>query len=357
MDKITKLEAIKKELQELKSKDPKRLEEATKGVVEIIKKHPEINEDKDLKLMIAYSIVHMNESKVFEIVDKAFTPIVGQFEFLNVKRDSKSTLSYLFVSLNNILQRLERSHVIYVLKKSNPRKVQIAKRNSDGNLVEIDGVVVKEERYVQNLTLWIDDMKMIASIVIWGSKNGEELSDEFTSYQILQPTKGYKMMLNYNGQVFFPPKDPMITPIENFKPNFVEMVKFIVEKFPKMQEPFDAPGNMEIGKSFWMIGKISKDATGGSIFIPAEPTTYIIQIMNSPDSRQLEEGNDVLILGNIGKSKGFIGRDNKEIKPLSDFTIFPLATIKLTLNEDVKNEDVRNDDVEEKIDMKSDLEL
>lgn len=332
MDRTTRLETIKKELTELKTKEPKKLESATTKIAELIKKHPELGEDKDLKLMLAFAYLQAGD-KILPIVDGAFKTYSGPFEFLQVKRDPKSTLTYLFVALDNYLQKLEKSHNVFVLKKQGPRDVKVAKKDSDGNVITKDGEPVMEERKVLNVTVWVDDMKSIAPVSVWGTpepNRPDAVPKELVPYEPLQASHAYRMQLNYNGQSFFPAKDPMIKTLENFEPNWTEMVKFMTEKFPEMKEPFDAQGNMDRAKSFFMVGRATKDASGGIIVTPNEPTSAIIQLQRTPDSRLLEDGDDILILGNIGKSKGFTGRDGKEVKPTSDYTIFPDAIVRLS---------------------------
>ena len=342
MDKTTRLEAVKKTLTELKTKEPKKLEVATTKLNELATKFPDLaqppKEDtselaeavRGLRLMIAYGFTQAGD-KITPVVESAFKTYSGPYEFLQVKRSSQSSITYLFVALDNFLQKLERSHNVFILKKQGPRDVKVAKKDSDGNPIVENGEPVMETRQVLNITAWIDDMKTMVPLGIWGSKGpGEEVAQEHVPYQPVQSSRAYKMQLNYNGKTFFPAKDPMLKPLENFQPNWTEMVKYMTEKFPQMQEPFDAPGNMDSQKSYFMIGRVTKDASGGVIVSPMEPTTSIIQLQRTPDSRLLEDGDDVLILGNIGKSKGFKGRDGQDVKPTSDYTIFPSAVIRLS---------------------------
>lgn len=370
MDRLTRLEEIKKNLGELKSKKPEVFKQASEYVVEISNKFPALNlpektdnseyaqSVRELRLLMAYAYSQVGD-KITPTIEGAFKAYSGAFDFLKIKRTPQSTISYLYIAIDNQLQKLERSHEVYVLKKQGPRDVEVPKRDSDGNPVTQGGEIVKEKRSILNITLWINDMKDLASLAIWGTKtNDDEIAPEHIPYESIQANHRYKMLLNYNGKNYFPPRDPMLKPIESFVPDYVAMVQTITEKFNEMKEPFDSPGNMDPQKMYYMIGKVTKDPSGGIIVSPLEPTTQIIQLQRTADSRLLDDGDDVVILGNIGKSRSFKGRDGKDVKPNSDFTVFPSAVIRLTEPSKTNEHNSDNSTVEgEPEDLKGELGL
>ncbi len=361
MDRLTRMEEIKKHLSELKANKPDAFKKATDYVAELSAKFPALNAPektdnsdyaqsvRELRLLMAYAYSQVGD-KITPTVEGAFKSYSGSFaEALQgkIKQTAKASISYLNIAIDNQLQKLERSHEVFVLKKQGPRDVEVPKRDADGNPVTQGGVIIKEKRSILSVTLWINDMKDLASISIWGTKNdGDEVAPEHIPYENMQVNHGYRMLLNYNGKAYFSPRDPMIQPVNDFTPDYVGMVKIITEKFNQMQEPYDSPGNMDPQKLYYLIGKVTKDPSGGVIISPMEPTNSILQLQRTNDARLLEDGDDVLILGNIGKSRSFTGRDGKEIKANSDFTIFPSAVIRLTepSENDVEEE---NETVEE----------
>lgn len=312
MDRTTKLESIQKELKEIKEKEPQRLEEATSKLAELIKKYPSIKDNGDLKLMIAFTYLRAGD-KIMPIIDKAFEPPKLQYDFLQVKRSEGAKESYLFTALDVFVQKLERAHNVYVLKKSNTREVEVQDRNDPD---------VNRKAKVMDLSLWVDDMKAIAVFPIWDAA--------VPFYEVMKASQAYSMQLNYNGKDFFPAKDPMLKDLKNFQPNWSEMVKFISEKYPEMKEPFSADGYADRTKSFVMMGRATRDVNGNIFVTPNVPTTSSIAIQRTADTRDMEDGDDILILGNIVKSRPFKGRDGKDIPPISDYTIFPAIVLRIS---------------------------
>lgn len=312
MDKTTRIEEIQKELKELKAKDPAKLEKATEKLSEYLKKYPDIKEDKGLQYMIVYSYLHIGD-QIDEEIAPAFREYEGPYKILSskLKRDPKSIMSYLFLSLDNLIMKSERSHDVYVLTKKAPRVVKVPNRDTGE----------KEDRKVMNVTLWVNDMKAMTTLAVWDT--------QIPMYEGISENKTYKMQLNFNGQNFFPPKDPMAKEF-HFVPDYNEMLKFIIENYTEMKEPYSALENAEIGKSFYFIGRALKEAGGNVILSPTEPTTSKIELMRSTETRKIEDGEDILVLGTMRKSKPFQGRDGKVVQPNSDYTLYPNAMIKLS---------------------------
>ena len=242
MDKITRIEEIQKELKEVKGKDIARYEKATEKLSGLLKKYPDIKEDKSLQFMIVYSYLHIGD-KIDEEITPAFREYDGPYKILSskLKRDPKSIMSYLFLSLDNLVMKSERSHNVYVLMKKAPRPVKVTNKDTGQ----------KEDRKVMNVTLWVDDMKAMATLGVWDT--------QIPMYDGISEDKTYKMQLNFNGQNFFPPKDPMAKEFQ-FTPDYAEMLKFITENYTEMREPYSALENAEAGKSFYIIGRVLKEA-------------------------------------------------------------------------------------------------
>ena len=369
MDRLTRIEEMQNALRELKSEKPDVFKKASEYVVELSKKFPLLNlPDKEdnsdyagsvrgLRFIIAYAYSQVGD-RITPTIEGAFKNYSGKFEnVLTIKRTPESIISYLYIALDNQLQKLERSHEVHILKKQGPRDVKVPKKDTDGNIMSENGEIVKEKKSILNVTIWINDMKDLASLSIWGTKKDEEeIAPEHVPYETLQVNHAYRMALNYNGKNYFPPPDPMIKPMDSFVLDEKEMVKTITEKFSEMKEPFDSPGNMDPQKMYYMIGKVTKDPSGGIIVSPLEPTNSIIQLQRTADSRLLEDGDDILVLGNIGKSKSFKGRDGKEVKSNSDFVIFQTALVKLSESSDntVEEDNLNENDPD---DMKKELGL
>lgn len=312
MDKITRIEEIQKELKEVKGKDIARYEKATEKLSGLLKKYPDIKEDKSLQFMIVYSYLHIGD-KIDEEITPAFREYDGPYKILSskLKRDPKSIMSYLFLSLDNLVMKSERSHNVYVLMKKAPRPVKVTNKDTGQ----------KEDRKVMNVTLWVDDMKAMATLGVWDT--------QIPMYDGISEDKTYKMQLNFNGQNFFPPKDPMAKEFQ-FTPDYAEMLKFITENYTEMREPYSALENAEAGKSFYIIGRVLKEAGGAIILSPIEPTTSKIELQRTGETRKIADGEDIIVLGTMRKSKPFQGKDGKTIQPNSDYTLYPNALINLS---------------------------
>ena len=312
MDKTERISEIQKELTALKEKNSSELVKATEKLNELKKKYPDIKEDKGLQYMIAFAYIHVGD-RIDEVIDPALKEYDGPFNILKqkLKRDPESMRSYLFLALDNLVQKAEKSHNVYILNKKGPRTVQVLNKETG----------LKEDRDVLSLTLWVDDMKAMTTLAVW--------ADQIPLYEPLQDGKTYKMQLNYNGTTFFAPKDPMAKEFE-FKPDLASMIEFITEHYIEMKEPYSALENADRTKSFYMIGKILKEAGGSIIISPIDPTTSKISLMRTSDSRFLNDGEDVLVVGAMQKTKPFAGRDGKMVQPTSDYTLFPNAIIRLS---------------------------
>lgn len=312
MDKTTRVEEIQKELKDVKGKDPAKFEKATEKLSGLLKKYPDIKEDKNLQYMIVYSYLRIGD-KIDEEITPAFREYDGPYKILSskLKRDSKSIMSYLFLSLDNLVMKSERSHNVYVLTKKAPRPVKVTNKETGE----------KEERKVMNITLWVDDMKAMTILGIWDT--------QISMYDGISENKTYKMQLNFNGQNFFPPKDPMAKEFP-FTPDYAEMLKFMTENYTEMKEPYSALENAEAGKSFYIIGRVLKEAGGMVVLSPTEPTTSKIELQRTGETRKLEDGEDIFVLGSMRKSKPFQGRDGKTVQPNSDYTLYPNALIRLS---------------------------
>ncbi len=312
MDKTTRVEEIQKDLKEFKAKRPAEFEKATEKLSGLLKKYPDIKEDKTLQYMIVYSYLRVGD-KIDEEITPAFREYDGPYKILssNLKMDPKSIMSYLFLSLDNLVLKSERSHNVYVLTKKEPRPVKVTNKTTQQ----------KEDRKVMNLTLWVDDMKAMTTLAVW--------DNQIPMYDGISENKTYKMQLNYNGQNFFPPNDPMAKEFQ-FVPDYAEMLKFITENYSEMREPYSSLENADAGKSFYLIGKVLKEAGGGVVLSPIEPTTSKIALQRTGEARKLDEGEDILVLGSMRRSKPFQGRDGKVIQPTSDYTLYPNAVIRLS---------------------------
>ena len=312
MDKTAKIEEIQQYLKKSKEENVKKFEEATGKLQVFLKKYPDLKEDKNLQYMIVYAYLHVGD-KINTYIDDAFKTYSGSLSFLNdkIKRDSKSTMMYLFTALENLVMKADRSHNVYVLSKKDPRIVMVLNKTTGE----------KEEKNVLNLLMWVDDIKSIANISVW--------ENDILMYSTIKENMAYKMQLVFNGQTFFPAKDPMIQELPGFSPDWAEMIKFIVTAYQEMKEPFSALENTR-GKLFYIIGKIIKDANGGIFLSPVEATTSILSLLRTPETRQYDDGDDVIILGNIQKSKPFTGRDGKLVQPNSDYTVFSSAVMRLS---------------------------
>lgn len=324
MDKTERISEIQKELKAIKEKNPAELAKATEKLNELKKKYPDLKEDTDLQYMIVFAYIHVGD-KIDEEIIPAFKEYDGPYKAIasKLKRDPQSIRSYLFLALDNLVLKSERSHNVYIISKKGPRTVQVLNKDTG----------IKEDRDVLSLTLWIDDMKAMTTLAVW--------ADQIPLYLPLQEGKTYKMQLNYNGTMFFAPRDPMAKEFE-FKPDQEKMIEFITEHYIEMKEPYSALENSDRTKSYYMIGRILKEAGGNIIISPINPTTSQISLMRTADSRFLNDGEDVLVVGALQKTRSFMGRDGKMVQPTSDYTLFPNAIIRLSPPDQTEDNTVVN---------------
>ena len=317
------IEKIKEELGKTKESNKEKYMEANEFLSGILKDYPQIREDKNLQIMIVYSYLHI-ENKTKEEIEKAFKKYNGPYN-LDIKVNEKSILNFLYADLNNLVDKMEKSHPVYVVSKGNPRIVSVTNFTTSE----------KEEKKVMNITLWVDDLKKMANFTIWGE-------EQITLYKNIETGKTYKMSLNYNSNGFFAPVDPMAKEF-SFEPDYSSMLKYITENYPEIKEPFSAIENAPAGKLFYMIGRVLKEAGGNILIFPTEPTTSKISLMRTPETMQLNDGEDIMVLGSMRKTKSFVGKDGKTYDPLSDYTIFETALIRLDPPEE-KEEKIENNE-------------
>lgn len=303
------IEKIIEELGKTKESNKEKYMKANEFLSEMLKSYPQIREDKNLQIMIVYAYLHVENKAKIEI-EKAFKKYNGPYD-LDIKVNEKSTLNFLYADLNNLVQKIEKSHPVYVVSKGNPRIVAVTNPATSE----------KEEKKVMNISIWVDDLKSIANFTVWGE-------DQIMLYRNVVAGKTYKMSLNYNNDKFFAPKDPMAQEFL-FEPNYSEMLKYITENFSEIKEPYSAIENAPVGKLFYMIGRVLKEAGGNILIFPTEPTNLKISLMRTPETMQLEDGEDIMVLGSIRRTKNFVGRDGKTYEPLSDYTLFENALIRL----------------------------
>lgn len=333
-------EKIEIELKKAKTEHPDEFSKATEKLSEYIKKYPALKDDKNLQYMIVYSYLHVGD-KINSEIENAFKEYIGPYKAISdkLKRDPKTILLYLYIALDQLVQKSDKAHNVYVIAKKDPRIVGVPNRST--------GEV--EEKKVMNITLWIDDMKVVTTLAIW--------DDQILMYDNIKPDKTYKMQINYNGQAFFAPKDPMAKEF-SFVPDYSEMLKYITENFTEMKEPFSALENSPMNKTFFMIGRVLKEAGGNVLIFPTEPTTSKVSLMRNQETMQLDDGEDIMVLGSMRRSKSFQGRDGKTYEPSSDYTLFPNAIIRLSAPPEEQNENtvdnvVKDDNVKDDSNMVS----
>lgn len=317
MDTTNRIDEIQKELKAIKEKNPEDFAKASEKLSYLKKEYPAIKDDTNLQYMIAYSYIHVGD-KIDDVIKPAFKEYNGPYKALKdkIKMDPEAINSYVFLALDSLILKMEKSHNVYVLYKGIPRDANVPNRNT-GEM---------EKRKVLNMTVWVDDMKTMATLGIWDA--------QIPLYANIEENKTYKMQLNYNGKALYPATDPMAKEFQ-FQPDQEKIIEYVIDNYQQIKEPFSAVvENTDRTKTFYLSGRIIKESAGTIIIYPTFPTTSKISLMRNPDTIKLVDGENVIVVGNLSRSKPFT-RNGQTFEPTSDYTLYPNLVIRL---DDVKEE-------------------
>jgi hypothetical protein len=332
MDNTNKIEEIQKELKAIKEKNPEDFTKASEKLSYLIKEYPAIKDDKKLMAMIVYAYIHVGD-KIDDVIKPAFKEYDGPYKALKnkIKMDPEAINSYVFLALDSLILKMEKSHNVYVLYKGVPRDANVPNRNT-GEM---------EKRKVLNMTVWIDDMKTMATLGIWDA--------QIPLYSNIEENKTYRMQLNYNGKAWYPATDPMAKEFE-FKPDQEKIIDYVIDNYYQIKEPFSSVvENTDRTKTFYLSGRIIKESVGTIIIYPTFLTTSKISLMRTTDTMKLGDGENVIVVGNLSRSKPFT-RNGQTFEATSHYTLYPNLVIRL---DDIKDEDdTKPADIPQKTDSK-----
>lgn len=314
----TVVEKARKELTALKT-DPSAAStvraamEKLKGYVAT---HPEMKENKDLQLLLAYALIKLGTEAVDQAIQLSFTQkkLSEAYAGIIVQRaiDAKSQMALLQKKIESSLRELDRRKTVYLVRKS-------VRRSRDGE---------ESKRPIAEMTLWVDETKQLVSMPLFPSQ------ESFVKGQFakMEEGKAYNMLLNTDGVRFFLPKNPMASENKNYKFNQVELVKHIVENFVQVQEPLDDfVANAVQYRPYYAIGRVNVVPGGGIDFIPdgsADP-------IRMPSYSGVKDGDDVLVLGSF----------YKPTDPSAKYGMIPVCILSLTngtTSEEKKEDDYKD---------------
>lgn len=335
MDKTIQMEIVQEGLEALK-KNQGAYNQAKELAKQILGKHPEISKDKDLTVLLIYSIGIIGKDIVTEVVEGYFKPklkmiIEGTSKF-NVNMD------YLFLMLFGKIQTALLAHKVYVLTRTDIRKdVEFSTDKPDE-----EGKMPKHR--TMNLSLWDIDLKKIISVMI--------VDNDIDMYVKLEQGKVYRMQVgNYNTEKkrWYASKDPQIVSIDDFAIDDKELATYLVNNYSPVRKPYDdiiADGNAHPEKRYVLHAQYVKMPSYISL-LTEEGDTVMLRY-SKLTSATSDENGEVVILGTFKKSKPTEGQPQ-----ITDYIIFPDVIVNLNINEgtpEIKSEmQTQSDDELDKI--------
>lgn len=334
MDKEKQIENIRDELVKLKEKNPSFYNSSVKDVAKLyVSEHPEIEKDKDLRLMLSYAVAKIGKEKVDEVVKRHFTPYSGQFADLlkGTQKEPSSQLNLLYTRLSGAVERASLAHNVYVLGRTKINK-DVEFKNE-----EPDEETGKRKKHrTMSLELWDNDSKKIIPLFL--------VDDQIEPHSSLMPNKAYKMLVgNYDEtkKRWYASKDPSIMPVDDgsFELDQNELAKYLMSNYPMVKEPYDdviQDIKANPGQRYIFLGGYVK-RPGYISLIPDEndSSEYTIISYYGPATRDLVHDDGMLImLGNFSKPKPKEGQAQ-----LSDYVMNADFVVDLTPSTEKKKEE------------------
>lgn len=337
MDKTIQMEIVQEGLEALK-KNQGAYNQAKELAKQILGKHPEISKDKDLTVLLIYSIGIIGKDIVTEVVEGYFKPKVKKFEIITEGTSKfNANMDYLFLMLYAKIQTASLAHKVYVLTRTDIRKdVDFPK-----DLPDEEGNMPKHR--TMSVSLWDADQKKIISLFL--------VDDQVDLHSKLEQGKSYRMQIgNFNAEKnrWYAAKDPQIFPFDDFKLNEEELANYLINNYSAIKKPYEdiiADEKAHPGKRYVLHARYVKMPSYISLL--TEEGAIVILSYNKYVSNTLNENGEVVILGTLQKSRPVEGQPQ-----IADYIIFPDVLLNLNVNEgtpEIKSETQTSDDELDKI--------